>query len=104
MFLDQSVGVVVVNALEIFRVTALSSGRLSTLESSLLAEVSMSETISASGSGFSERNRKVTWPRWLWAPVSLIAFEQGQRVVTFAMTVVTRSCDSPSEVALKRAV
>ena len=64
----------------------------------------MSETISARGSGFLERRLSVTWPRWLCAPVSLIALEQGQSVVTLATTVVTRSCESPSEVALKRAV
>ena len=44
-----------------------------------------------------KRTAKVTMPRWLCAPCSLIALEHGQSVVTGTITVTTKSTTSSCE-------
>ena len=56
--------------------------RLSSEYSSLLADCSISAIKSSIHTVADERIATVTSPRWLCAPYWLIAFEQGQRVVT----------------------
>ena len=54
--------------------------------------------------GRAKRMEKVTCPRWLCAPCWLIAFEQGQSVVTGTITVTMKSTTPFSSVAAKRAL